>query len=161
MYLPLDRIRQVLAEIKKYVTRFRVSFDYMADAVISRTTGDAGITRLVESFAAMGAPWLSGIRDIQSMACELGLTLIDNVKTAELHQRYWVGRPMSSPIFDFYSVCTVSDCLPSRPVRRSAVSIDEPGALFLHALANTSAPPVSRPSKRTALRFRRRWPSPR
>ena len=107
MYLPLDRMRHVLAELTKYVTRFRVSFDYMAEAVISRTTGDAGITRLVESFAAMKAPWLSGIRDIQSLACELGLTLIENVKTAELHQRYWVGRSMSSPIFHFYSVCTM------------------------------------------------------
>ena len=91
MYLPLDRTRHVLAELTKYVTRFRVSFDYMAEAVISRTTGDAGITRLVESFAAMKAPWLSGIRDIQSLACELGLTLIENVKTAELHQKYWVA----------------------------------------------------------------------
>ena len=107
MYLPLDGTRHVLAQLKKYVTRFQVSFDYMADAVISRTTGDAGITRLVESFAAMGAPWVSGIRDIHSLACELGLALIDNFKTAELHQKYWVGRSMSSPIFNFYSVCTM------------------------------------------------------
>jgi hypothetical protein len=79
----------------------------MAEAVISRTTGDAGITRLVESFAAMKAPWLSGIRDIQSLAYELGLTLIEDFKTAELHQKYWAGRSMSSPIFNFYSVCTM------------------------------------------------------
>jgi methyltransferase (TIGR00027 family) len=107
MYLPLDRMRHVLAELTKYVTRFRVSFDYMAEAVISRTTGDAGITRLVESFAAMQAPWLSGIRDIHGLAHELGLALIENFKTAELHQKYWVGRSMSSPIFNFYSVCTL------------------------------------------------------
>jgi hypothetical protein len=35
----------------------------MADAAILKTTGDHGITKLVESFANMGAPWLSGIRE--------------------------------------------------------------------------------------------------
>ena len=53
----------------------------MAEAVISKTTGDSGITSLVESFATMGAPWLSGIRDIQSLAREIRFNLIDNFKT--------------------------------------------------------------------------------
>ena len=87
--------------------RFRLSVDYMADAVIARTTGDPGITELVESFARMGAPWLSGIRDIHSLASELRLNLIENFRTAELFERCWPGRPMTSPIFRFYSVCTV------------------------------------------------------
>ena len=67
----------------------------------------SGITRLVESFASMGAPWLSGIRDIQSLAHDLGLNLIENFQTSELYRAYWVGRPMLSPIFNFYSVCTL------------------------------------------------------
>jgi methyltransferase (TIGR00027 family) len=118
MYLPLDSTRHVLAQLKKYLARFQVSFDYLTEAVISRTTGDAGMTRLVESFAAMGAPWLSGIGDIHSLAYELGLTLIDNFKTAELHQKYWAGRSMRSPIFSFYSVCTMgADRVATQPVR--------------------------------------------
>jgi hypothetical protein len=75
--------------------------------VISKTTGDPGITSLVESFARMGAPWRSGIRDIQALARELKLNLIENFKTSELYQTYWLGRPMTSPIFLFYSVCTL------------------------------------------------------
>ena len=67
-------IKQILAELRNHVRRFRLSFDYMAEAVISKTTGDPGITSLVESFATMGAPWLSGIRDIRSLACELSST---------------------------------------------------------------------------------------
>ena len=51
MYLPLDGTRQVLAELRSFVKRFRVSFDYMAESVILMTTGDPGITTLVESFA--------------------------------------------------------------------------------------------------------------
>ena len=107
MYLPLDSVKHILTELRRYVKRFRLSFDYMAEAVISKTTGDPGITSLVESFASMGAPWLSGIRDIQSLARELGLNVVENFKTSELYQAYWLGRPMTSPIFDFYSVCTL------------------------------------------------------
>jgi methyltransferase (TIGR00027 family) len=107
MYLPLDSVKHILRELKAHVRRFRVSFDYMSDAVIDKTTGDPGITRLVESFASMGAPWLSGVRDIRGLARELSMNLVENFKTSELYQAYWSGRPMTSPIFSFYSVCTV------------------------------------------------------
>jgi O-methyltransferase involved in polyketide biosynthesis len=99
MYLPLESTRRILSELRKYLKRFKLSFDYMAEAVLSKTTDDPRMTRLVESFASMGAPWLSGIRDVQSLAADLGLRLIENVKTAELYERYWLGRPMTSPIF--------------------------------------------------------------
>ena len=107
MYLPLDSVKHILTELRTNVRRFGVSFDYMAEAVISKTTGDSGITSLVESFATMGAPWLSGIHDIQSLARELRLNLIENLKTSELYHTYWPGRPMTSPIFGYYSVCTL------------------------------------------------------
>ena len=108
MYLTMDSVRDTLTELRNYVRRFRVSFDYMAESVISKTTGDAGVTRLVESFEAMGAPWVSGIRDVGTLARELGLSLIENFRTAELFQRYWLGRAMTSPIFNYYSLCTLT-----------------------------------------------------
>ena len=107
MYLSLDSTKQVLTDLRKHLKRFRVSFDYLAEVVISKTTGDPGITSLVESFARMGAPWLSGISDIRTLALELRLNLIENFKSGELFQRYRHGRPGPSPIFRFYSVCTV------------------------------------------------------
>jgi len=108
MYLSLDTNKRILGEIRNRVRRFRVSFDYMTEEVITKTTGDPGVTRLVESFAAMGAPWLSGFRDVRNLAKELQLTLIENVKTADLFRAYWLGRPMMSPIFNLYSLCTVA-----------------------------------------------------
>ena len=78
----------------------------MAEAVISKETGDAGITTLVESFAAMGAPWVSGIDDIHSLARELSLHVVENMTTGELYRTYR-GRPASSPIFRHYSICTL------------------------------------------------------
>jgi len=107
MYLPLATVKHILTELRLSVRRFRLSFDYMAESVIAKTTGDAGITRLVEAFEDMGAPWLSGIRDIRILARELGLNLVENFKTSELYQTYWYGRPITSPIFNFYSICTV------------------------------------------------------
>jgi methyltransferase (TIGR00027 family) len=107
MYLTLETNKRIVTELRKYVKRFRLSFDYMAETVIAKTTGDPGVTRLVESFAAMGAPWLCGIRDIRRFASELRLDLIENVKTADLFRTYWLGRPQTSPIFDLYSVCTL------------------------------------------------------
>jgi methyltransferase (TIGR00027 family) len=107
MYLTLDSTKHILSELKRNLRRFRLSFDYMAESVVSGTTGDQGIINLVQSFADMGAPWLSGIRDVQNLAHELSLDLIENFRTAELFQRYWRGRAITSPIFDYYSVCTV------------------------------------------------------
>lgn len=107
MYLPLDATKRILTELRDYVPGFRLSCDYMAESVISKTTGDPGITRLVESFANMGAPWRSGISDIHRLAHQLGLTVIENFQTSELHELYGLQRPMLSPIFDFYSVCTL------------------------------------------------------
>src|SRR6266542_4302573 len=40
MYLPLDSVKHTLAELRRCVTRFRLSFDYLAEAVILHTTGD-------------------------------------------------------------------------------------------------------------------------
>jgi hypothetical protein len=55
----------------------------------------------------MGAPWLSGVSDIRNLAYELGFSLIENFRTADLYRAYRPGRPITSPIFSFYSVCTV------------------------------------------------------
>jgi hypothetical protein len=95
-----------MLQLKRHVRRFRLSFDYLTEAVIAKTTGDAGLTTLVESFEAMGAPWLSGIDDIQSLADEVGLRIVDNLTTGELYRRYR-GRPASSPIFQHYSICSL------------------------------------------------------
>jgi methyltransferase (TIGR00027 family) len=107
MYLPLAATKHVMTQLRKHLRQFRLSFDYMADAVISKTTGDQGINKLVESFANMGAPWLSGIRDLRALADEMNLRVIENFKTAELRHFYWPARPLGSPIFNYYSICTL------------------------------------------------------
>ena len=78
-----------------------------------QTTGDAGLTNLVESFEAKRAPWLPGINAIQSLARELRLRVVENVTTGELYRKYRDGSA-SSPIFQHYSICSLE---PERRVR--------------------------------------------
>jgi methyltransferase (TIGR00027 family) len=106
MYMPLATDMHTMLQLKQHVKQFRLSFDYLTEAVIAKTTGHASLTTLVESFEAMRAPWLSGIDDIHGVARELGLRVVENVTTGELYQRYR-GQPASSPIFQHYSICTL------------------------------------------------------
>jgi methyltransferase (TIGR00027 family) len=106
MYMPLANDKHTMRQLKRYIKRFRLSFDYLTEAVITKTTGDAGLTILVESFEAMRAPWVSGIDKIHGLARELGLQVVENFTTGELYRKYR-GRPASSPIFQHYSICTL------------------------------------------------------
>ena len=106
MYMPLASDKHTMLQLKRHVKRFRLSFDYLTESVITKTTGHASLTSLVESFEAMDAPWVSGIDDIHSLACELGLRVVENMTTGQLYWQYR-GRPASSPIFRHYSICTL------------------------------------------------------
>jgi methyltransferase (TIGR00027 family) len=106
MYMPLATDKQTMLLLKRHVKRFRLSFDYLTESVITKTTGDASLTTLVESFEAMDAPWVSGIDDIHGLASELGLRVVENLTTGELYRTYR-GRPTGSAIFQHYSICTL------------------------------------------------------
>ena len=63
----------------------------MAEDVIAKTTGDPGITSLVESFGRWSAMAVWHSRH-PGFAHELDLTLVENFKTSELHDSYRGGR---------------------------------------------------------------------
>jgi methyltransferase (TIGR00027 family) len=108
MYLTRDAVMAVLWELKDGVPAFSLSFDYMDEAVVARTTGDPQTTSVVERFAAMGAPWHFGIDDLPALANEARLTIADVATVAELHRAYWPGRPLDSIIYDHYALCTLT-----------------------------------------------------
>jgi methyltransferase (TIGR00027 family) len=107
MYLAAKSMKRVMADIGQHVARFTLSFDYFKEAVIRKATGDAAATLIVERFAAMGAPWRSGVDDIHRFAEEAAMTIVDNVATAELHRAYWPAQALDSAIFDYYFLCTL------------------------------------------------------
>jgi hypothetical protein len=51
--------------------------------VIAKSTGDASLMVLVESFEAMRAPWVSGIDDVYALAREVGLRVVENFTTGD------------------------------------------------------------------------------
>jgi methyltransferase (TIGR00027 family) len=106
MYMPLAHDKRTMQQLKKSLKRFRLSFDYLSESVIAKSTGDASLTVLVESFEAMRAPWVSGIDDVYALAREVGLHVVENFTTGDLYRKYR-GRPASSPIFEHYSICTL------------------------------------------------------
>ena len=108
MYLTRGDVLNVLLEIRERVGAFAISFDYMDEAVVARTTGDAGTTTFVERFAEMGALWHCGIDDLGALAKEAALTVADTATVAELHRTYWPGRPLASIIYDHYALCTLN-----------------------------------------------------
>jgi O-methyltransferase involved in polyketide biosynthesis len=107
MYLTGASAIKVLAELRQRISQFRISFDYMAEEVIAHATGDRRTSVFVERFAAMGAPWHFGVNDLEALAEEADMTIVDNVRTAELHRRYWPGRPLDATIYEYYSLCTL------------------------------------------------------
>jgi len=76
------------------VRQFAISFDYMDEAVVVRATGEDGTTGFVERFAAMGAPWHCGIDDLEAVAVETGMTVVDATTIGELHRELWPQRAL-------------------------------------------------------------------
>ena len=107
MYLTEEAIRQTLLDIADNVEKFSLSFDYLTKEVIAKTAGDPAIIRIVESFAAMGAPWTYGFSSLRSFADEAALRIISNIKIGELHRAFWPGEPLDSAIYDHYRLCTL------------------------------------------------------
>ncbi len=99
----------VLEQIRDNVHNFRLSFDYMSEKVILRTTGYQDINDYIDKYESMYAPWITGFENIATLADELNLKVIENFSTADLHAEYRPGRSLESNLFKFYFVCTLEN----------------------------------------------------
>jgi methyltransferase (TIGR00027 family) len=113
MYLSEASVRQVLDDLMQKVQRCSLSFDYLAEEVVEGKTGDSDITAVVERFAAMGAPWTYGVNNIDELAIGCGAQMLDNVRLSQLHRTYWPTRPLASPLYDYYRLCTLQNATAS------------------------------------------------
>ena len=68
----------VLETIRDKFKHFRLSFDYMSDKVISRTTGEQDINDYIDRYESMYAPWITGFENIETLANSLKLKAIEN-----------------------------------------------------------------------------------
>jgi methyltransferase (TIGR00027 family) len=110
MYLPVESNNAIMKQLRDNLREFHLSFDYLATAVITKSTGEIGLTRLAEGFANMGAPWVTGFDNIWTLAGDARLQVIDNFTIGDLYRRYRPRAFPDRPIFGpFYSVCTLSN----------------------------------------------------
>jgi hypothetical protein len=56
----------------------------------------------------MGAPWHFGIDDLNTVAREAGMTVVDCRTIADLYRTYWPSEPLDSTIYEHYSLCTLT-----------------------------------------------------
>jgi hypothetical protein len=80
----------------------------MNEAVIAYATGDERISSFVENFADMNAPWSFGIDDLDAVASNAGLSVIDNIKVVDLFRTFWPNRQLDSKFYDNYALCTLA-----------------------------------------------------
>jgi len=108
MYLNRPEVLKVLTDLRNKVVKFAISFDYLTEAVINYATGDERISAFTKHFADMDAPWTFGIEDLDALAGDAGLTVVDDVKTAELFRTFWPNRQLDSKWYDNYALCTLA-----------------------------------------------------
>jgi methyltransferase (TIGR00027 family) len=108
MYLNRPAVLDVLNDLRSSVGELAISFDYLTEAVIDYTTGDDQTSAFVRHFAEMGAPWSFGIDDLEALAGDAGLIVVDNIKTAALYRTVWPSLPLDSIWYDNYSLCTLA-----------------------------------------------------
>jgi methyltransferase (TIGR00027 family) len=108
MYLTEDSLRGIMTDIARRVRRATLAFDYMWPEVIAKTTGDPAITSVVERFAAMGAPWIYGIGNLSELAQQVDMDVVDNHTLAELYRVYRPNSTYDSPLYGYYSLCTLA-----------------------------------------------------
>jgi len=107
MYLNRPAVLTVLTDLRSSLANFAISFDYMSEAVIDHATGEEEISSFVKRFAEMGAPWSFGVDDLGALARDAGLSVIDNVKVAELFRTFWPNRRLVSKLYNEYALCTL------------------------------------------------------
>jgi methyltransferase (TIGR00027 family) len=107
-YLTKREIISILDTIRDRVKRFTLSFDYLSDRVIQRTTGYPEINDYIQELEKLGAPWHTGFKNMENFLRSLGFDPIENLSTAELYQQYYPDRSLPSELLKFYFICTFS-----------------------------------------------------
>jgi hypothetical protein len=52
----------------------------------------------------VGAPWYFGVDDLDTLATEAGMIVVDQVKMTDLHRQHWPNRPLDIlALYDNYA----------------------------------------------------------
>lgn len=102
-----EDVISVLEQIRDNFSNFRLSFDYMSDQVIARTTGYEDINDYIERYEKLYTPWITGFANIKPLAKDLSFKVVENFSMTKLFNKYRPNCPLESNLFSFYFVCTL------------------------------------------------------
>ena len=104
MYIPYEAIYNFLNYLKEQLSDFSISLDFLDDRVISLSTGIESITKATNFFANMGAPWITGFRELNELASKVSLNIKESFLMSDFNKVYDSEEGSNLEIFDFYSV---------------------------------------------------------
>lgn len=107
MYLPQKDFANVLVMIGTLPSQSYVAFDYLSKSVINRTTGSAEFTAVSDRFASLGAPWITGIDNLDSFAREVEMSVLDRQDMQALELKYTNVSSIPTDIGQHYSMCVL------------------------------------------------------
>lgn len=109
MYLSKQDDHWILRQLVEHLENFHLSFDYMSEAMINKTTGHQDLDALVDKFVAMEAPWVTGFDDVGELASKHKLKVIEDFTIAQLYRDYRRNGEASVRVFgEYFSLCTLA-----------------------------------------------------
>jgi methyltransferase (TIGR00027 family) len=106
MYLSKEDVTGTLEKTEKALNAFAISFDYVSDKVISRTTGFKAVSELTDRVERMGTPWLSGFAQ-DELAGLSSFHVVEDLTLAKVMGQCGPVNGAVNEVFSVYSVCTL------------------------------------------------------
>lgn len=100
-------IIDVLDALRNQVRQFQLSLDYLSHQMIVQSEDDAELNESIHCLENLGTTWATVFKDIPTFVRALGLRVVENLSTAELHARYYPQAVLPSKLLQFYYVCTI------------------------------------------------------
>lgn len=107
MYLSEAHIIKVLRNLGSGLDSFQIAFDYLSRDLIERKAGFQKAEDLVDSFANMGAPWITGFDDITDLARDVEMNIVRDSLIAEMLRTYDLSFKSAATLLKDYSVCVL------------------------------------------------------
>jgi methyltransferase (TIGR00027 family) len=86
-YLPPDQARSLLQLVARSIPDVHLAFDYFGLEVIEGRSRIPSLNQATAMLRFMGAPWICGVADLEAMAREANLRVLEHVTMAEVMQR--------------------------------------------------------------------------
>ncbi len=110
LYITKEKIYSLLSNLGKQLDNFNISFDYIAQTVVTRTSGIESVTKAADFFENMGSPWITGFDDVRDIEKNTSLKVIKNFLMKSLEKKYFPDTAAADPnILSQYSVCILSN----------------------------------------------------